>query len=194
MFSWDYTTQKDREDHAVLLVGWGTRTVDGKSVDYWIAKNSWSTSWWARNLNLRPPVGHLEWCMSTTVALAFSSPPVKLRAGLPCRSVHPDRQGGTAPRILLLVPGFTLAQCLDGSGQESLAGGPPRFGPCMLAGSAWCCACSCSVLTPHCRHEYSLMLCRGDQGYLLFARRGPWRPAKGLYWEGIYSASYPMLK
>ena len=35
--------------------------------------------------------------------------------------------------------------------------------------------------------------CRGEQGYMRFIRRGPWRPKQGLYWEGIYSASYPVL-
>ncbi|XP_070507819.1 procathepsin L-like [Chironomus tepperi] len=32
-------------NHAVALVGYGTDNSTGKSVDYWIVKNSWSDSW-----------------------------------------------------------------------------------------------------------------------------------------------------
>merc|ERR1712000_311666 len=32
-------------DHAVLLVGYGTDTQDGASVDYFKLKNSWDTDW-----------------------------------------------------------------------------------------------------------------------------------------------------
>lgn len=31
--------------HAVVIVGWGTDTVHGESVDYWVVRNSWGTSW-----------------------------------------------------------------------------------------------------------------------------------------------------
>ena len=32
---------------------------------------------------------------------------------------------------------------------------------------------------------------RGEKGYLKLLRRPSWRP--GLYWDGIYSASYPLV-
>jgi hypothetical protein len=32
---------------------------------------------------------------------------------------------------------------------------------------------------------------RGEKGYLKLLRRPNWRP--GLYWDGIYSASYPLV-
>ena len=32
-------------DHGVLLVGFGTDFVDGKSKDYWLVKNSWGSDW-----------------------------------------------------------------------------------------------------------------------------------------------------
>ena len=31
--------------HAVVVVGWGSDTVRGETVDYWIVRNSWGTSW-----------------------------------------------------------------------------------------------------------------------------------------------------
>lgn len=49
----------DDLDHGVLVVGYGTNsTLDGKSMDYWLVKNSWGPGWgedgyirMARNLN-----------------------------------------------------------------------------------------------------------------------------------------------
>uniref|UniRef100_A0A1I8BD56 Pept_C1 domain-containing protein n=1 Tax=Meloidogyne hapla TaxID=6305 RepID=A0A1I8BD56_MELHA len=30
-----------REGHAVVIIGWGTQTCDGKKMDFWLIKNSW---------------------------------------------------------------------------------------------------------------------------------------------------------
>lgn len=38
-------TQRLLGGHAILIVGWGTDTVNGRPVDYWICKNSWSADW-----------------------------------------------------------------------------------------------------------------------------------------------------
>jgi len=60
----------------------------------------------------------------------------------------------------------------------------PCPAPCMLP-----CPLPCSLV-----HGPSTdPSCRGESGYLRFLRRGPWRPSKGLHWEGIYSASQPTL-
>lgn len=32
-------------NHGVLIVGYGVSEENGKSADYWIVKNSWSTKW-----------------------------------------------------------------------------------------------------------------------------------------------------
>ena len=45
VIAYNYTTAKDREDHAVVLVGWGTQKDNGVSRPYWIIKNSWSSQW-----------------------------------------------------------------------------------------------------------------------------------------------------
>ena len=45
VFSWNYSNKKDREEASVLLVGWGTRTINGSDTPYWIAKQSWSSVW-----------------------------------------------------------------------------------------------------------------------------------------------------
>jgi cathepsin L len=32
-------------NHGVLIVGYGTAEENGKSSDFWVVKNSWSTKW-----------------------------------------------------------------------------------------------------------------------------------------------------
>lgn len=31
--------------HAVVIIGWGTDTINGKKVDYWLCRNSWGRNW-----------------------------------------------------------------------------------------------------------------------------------------------------
>lgn len=44
-FDEECSNEPDQLNHGVLIVGYGTDTVNGKSADYWIVKNSWSTKW-----------------------------------------------------------------------------------------------------------------------------------------------------
>lgn len=32
-------------NHAMLVVGYGSEVVNSKSMDYWLVKNSWGTTW-----------------------------------------------------------------------------------------------------------------------------------------------------
>lgn len=37
--------ETDFLDHAILVVGWGSAVVHGRTVPYWLVKNSWGTDW-----------------------------------------------------------------------------------------------------------------------------------------------------
>ena len=39
------SSQQNKANHAVVIVGYGTQIMDGISVDYWLVRNSWGPTW-----------------------------------------------------------------------------------------------------------------------------------------------------
>jgi len=128
---------------------------------------------------------HPRWPASTTPHLALSnscqpSPTTRTACMLPFK---PPQCAHRCPRFTFTADQELVVRVLVGDGCCW-----PVCLPCLLLPTIPCAMTHSAPLV-----DTSMAHGRGEKGYLRIVRRGPWRLDKGLYWEGIYSASYPTL-